>query len=246
MEHEARQREPVNKHAVAAELAARAEAVLEASPRPSRDNVSAARGIYSQALLALTNDSATAARPERGSVRRLSRRVDRLLWRARVANGLCLVLRARLIVAVAVGVALAVVALVAWRAPRDVLQGRPFRLSSEWVKCDPAHRTCGGSTTRIFFHTLEDSSPFIQYDLGRAISLTRVAVTNRRDSRLAERAVPLVIETSMDEKTWHVVARRDYWFEEWLAVFPSTKARYLRLRVARRSLLHLESVRAFE
>jgi hypothetical protein len=242
MEHEAHQREAVKNHAVAAELAARAEAVLEASPRPSRDSVSAARRIYFQALLALTNDTVT----ERGSVRRLSRRVDRLLWRARVTNGLRLVLRARLVVVVAVSVVFVLAGFVAWRTPHDVLKGRPFRLSSEWVKCDPAHQTCGGSTTRIFFHTLEDSSPFIQYDLGRVVPLTHVAVTNRRDSQLADRAVPLVIETSLDEKTWHVVARRDYWFEEWVAVFPSTNARYLRLRVARRSLLHLESVRAWK
>jgi hypothetical protein len=246
MEHEARQRDLMKDHAVAAELAARAEAVLEAVPRPSRDSVSVAKRIYSQALLALTRESLTAARAERGSVRRLSRRVDRLLWRARVANGWRLVVRARLVIALAVGVALVVAGVVAWRTPRDVLRGRPFRLSSEWVKCEPARQLCGGSTTRIFFHTLEDSSPFIQYDLGRVVPLTHVAVTNRRDSQLADRAVPLVIETSMDEKTWHVVARRDYWFDEWVAAFPSTKARYLRLRVARRSLLHLERVRAWE
>jgi hypothetical protein len=50
----------------------------------------------------------------------------------------------------------------------------------------------------------------------------------------------------MDEKSWNVVARRDYWFDEWVAEFPSTKARYLRLRVARPSILHLERVRAWE
>jgi hypothetical protein len=233
-------------HALAAELAAQAEAVLETGPSPSRDSVSAARRFYYQSLLRLANDTATAARPECGSVRRLARRVDRLLWRARVANALCFVRRARLAIAGAVGLTCVLIVVVAWRAPHDVLRGRPFRLSSEWAKCEPVHQTCGGGRTRIFFHTLQESSPFILYDLGRTIPLTHVAVTNRRDSRLADRAVPLVIETSMDEKSWNVVARRDYWFDEWVAEFPSTKARYLRLRVARPSILHLERVRAWE
>jgi hypothetical protein len=246
MAHEASQGDPVKNQAAAAELAARAEAVLQAGPSPSRESVSVARRIYYQSFMRLTNDSLTAARPERASVRWLARRVDRLLWRARLANGWCLVRRARLAIAAAVSLAIVLAGIVAWRAPHDVLRGRPFRLSSEWAKCDPVHQTCGGSRTSIFFHTLQDASPFIQYDLGRVIPLTHVAVTNRRDSRLADRAVPLVIETSLDEKSWHVVARRDYWFDEWLAEFPSTKTRYLRLRVDRPSLLHLERVRAWE
>lgn len=245
MERVASQRDWVETHAVAAELAARAEAVLEATPRPSREGISTARRIYSEALQALAKDGLTAA-VEHGSVRRLSRRVERLLWRSRVANGFRLVLRARRLVAVAVVVGCVLAALVAWWTPHDVLPGRPFRLSSEWARCHPAQRTCGGGTTRIFFHTLEEASPFIQYDLGRAVPLTHVAVTNRRDSGLGDRAVPLVIETSLDERTWHVVARRDYWFEDWLAEFPKTPARYLRLRVDRRSILHLERVRAWE
>jgi hypothetical protein len=246
MGREASQRELVNDHAAAAELLARAEAVLEATPRPSRNSVSAARRIYSEALQALTDDGPESIPPRLGSVRRLSRRVERLLWRSRVTNGFRLLLGAWRPVALVVSLGLVFAAYVAWRTPHDVLQGRPFRLSSEWAKCNPARQTCGGGTTRIFFHTLEDASPFIQYDLGRAIPLRQVSLTNRRDSGLADRAVPLVIETSLDEKTWHVVARRDYWFEEWLAEFPPTQTRYLRLRVARRSVLHLESVRAWE
>lgn len=246
MERGTSQRNWVATHTLAAELAARAEAVLEATPRPSRDGISTARRIYSQALQALAKDGLAAPAVEHGSVRRLSRRVERLLWRSRVANGFRLVLRARRLVAAAVGLGCVLAGLIAWLTPHDVLQGRPFRLSSEWARCHPAQQTCGGGTTRILFHTLEEESPFVQYDLGRAVPLTHVAVTNRRDSGLGDRAVPLVIETSLDEKTWHVVAQRDYWFEDWRAEFPKTQARYLRLRVARRSILHLERVRAWE
>lgn len=128
----------------------------------------------------------------------------------------------------------------------DLLRNRPFRLSSEWAKCAPAHESCGGGTTRIFFHTQEEQSPFIEYDLGHIVALRRVTVVNRRDSGLGDRAVPLLVETSVDGKSFQLRARRDYWFDTWDATFEASAARYLRLRVDRKSVLHLERIQAWE
>jgi hypothetical protein len=66
-------------------------------------------------------------------------------------------------------------------------------------------------------------------------------VTNRDDCCL-ERAVPLVVEVSDDRKKWRTVARRADSFREWEGKFAPLKARYVRLRVDRHSILHLAKV----
>jgi hypothetical protein len=71
----------------------------------------------------------------------------------------------------------------------------------------------------------------------------RFDITNRTDCCL-ERSVPLVVETSPDDKTWREVARRDAQFTTWGDSFPPDPAvRYLRVRVLRPSMLHLASVK---
>ena len=74
--------------------------------------------------------------------------------------------------------------------------------------------------------------------------MSRVRVLNRDDC-CAERAIPLVVEVSLDRHGWHEVARRKDQFEDWTAKFSPVSARYVRLRVPRRSILHLKSVRIF-
>ena len=233
----------------AGRLVAQAAAVLQLAPRPSRDTVRAARQLYLEALSALQAGELAGAGAQYLPLRRLAQRVERLLWRARCA---ALVRRCRRVFGkLALGLAAAALLLGAvllgpglFRA--DLLAHRPFVTSSEWAKCDPDHGLCGGSATAIFFHTNEELRPFIQYDLGRVRAVRHVEVINRRDNGLADRAVPLVIQTSLDGSTWHELARRDYWFDVWRADFPSSQARYLKLLVDRRSVLHLERVRAWE
>lgn len=93
----------------------------------------------------------------------------------------------------------------------------------------------------IFFHTNEEDSPWVQYDLGEPKTFHEVEVQNRLDC-CGDRAVPLVVEVSDDEKSWTQVARMDEPFARWVPTFPPRRARYVRLRVARRSILHLEAV----
>ena len=238
----------------AAQLAAEADAVLELTATPARHQLRVARRQYIEALDALgsLDDEASPVSSHSSSSRELSRRVSRLLARARRAE-IRRRLRAHLrqiVYGAGLACGLASAALLAtwlWRhAHPDVLRGRAFRTSSEWARCEPEKRRCAGTPTAIFFHTNEEPEPFIVYDLGQVRSLRRVDVTNRRDNDLAMRAVPLALQASLDGLTWHQLARRDYWFDVWRAEFPSARARYLKLAVARRSILHLERVQAWE
>jgi hypothetical protein len=66
-------------------------------------------------------------------------------------------------------------------------------------------------------------------------------VTNRTDC-CSDRTVPLVAEISDDRATWKEIGRRDAEFTTWVLTFPPDRARYLRLRIARKSTFHLKEV----
>jgi hypothetical protein len=68
-----------------------------------------------------------------------------------------------------------------------------------------------------------------------------VRVTNRQDC-CGERAIPLLVEVSTDRQRWTTVARREDAFGTWRAQFGKQTARWVRLRVDRRSYLHLYDV----
>ena len=93
----------------------------------------------------------------------------------------------------------------------------------------------------IFFQTLTESGPWIEFDLGAPRDLTMVRVVNRLDC-CRDWANPLVVEGSDDRRTWRALARREEPFDTWRAVFPETRARYVRLRVPRPTQLNLSWV----
>ncbi|MDP3236261.1 MAG: discoidin domain-containing protein [Myxococcales bacterium] len=126
--------------------------------------------------------------------------------------------------------------------PVDLAKGKPWRASSSLFPCFPERLECGGARTAIFFHTGEDNEPWLLIDLGAPTSFRSVTVVNRRDDS-RDRAVPMVLEVSDDEQTWRQVARRDEKFKVWNPHFDTVSARFVRVKVARRSFLHLEAVR---
>jgi hypothetical protein len=69
-------------------------------------------------------------------------------------------------------------------------------------------------------------------------------IQNRQDGE-ADRAVPLIIEVGDDGTHFRQIARRDTEFSAWKPSFPTVTARYVRLRVPRRSMLHLEEVAVY-
>lgn len=123
----------------------------------------------------------------------------------------------------------------------DLAAGKPWRASSALDVCKPQEHYCASARTDIFFCTTEESNPWVEIDLGKPTSFARIDVTNRSDC-CAERATPLVAEVSLDQKSWREIARRPDSFSEWKATFAPQKARYVRLRAPRRTILHLEKV----
>lgn len=124
----------------------------------------------------------------------------------------------------------------------DLAKGKPWRASTKFADCHPERIECAGVRTHIFFHTLSEKEPWVEIDLQTATTFSTVAVHNRSDS-LQDRAVPLVLEVSDDQKTWRELARQDAEFKLWKAKVPPTTARYVRLRATRETLLHLDAVK---
>jgi hypothetical protein len=147
------------------------------------------------------------------------------------------------------GLALLLVAVVAvsWsslagrRRGPDLAAGKPWKASSESDHCKPAEHSCAGIRTDMFFTTVEEEEPWLEIDLGRNTAFNEVDVTNRTDC-CPDRAVPLVIEVSRDRKKWREVSRRNDTFSAWETVFKRQNARYVRLRVLRRTIFHLDRV----
>ncbi len=120
--------------------------------------------------------------------------------------------------------------------------GKPWSTSSSAGDCHPERRSCAGHTTTVFFMTNEEESPWYLVDLGSPTKVHEVDVTNRLDAEQGA-AAPLVVETSLDGVHFEPQGLRDRAFSRLRARFPQTTARYVRLRVDRRSVLHLESVK---
>jgi len=231
-------------------LGAQAGGALELSAVPSREQLRAARALYLEALGRLDAGAPTSA--PRTRIKDLARALERRLARERRAVFWARLRehRRRLVTAarVAAGLLAVWLGVSVWqsRFHRDLLAGRAFTTSSTWARCEPEKGRCAGAPTHIAFHTNEEPDPFVIYDLGRESWLGRVEVTNRRDNNLGMRAVPLSVQVSVDGVTFREIARRDYWFDVWRADVGKTRARYLKLTVPRRTILHLERVRAWE
>jgi hypothetical protein len=118
----------------------------------------------------------------------------------------------------------------------NLAAGKPFRTSSSWAGCanDPP-------CMALAFHTEPQADPWAMLDLGRPTAFHRIEVTNRQDC-CGDRAVPLVVEVGDDNAHWREVARRDDEFSSWTIKLPSLTARYLRFRVPRQTVLHLQRV----
>jgi F5/8 type C domain-containing protein len=147
----------------------------------------------------------------------------------------------RRIALVVAAATLALLAVALLRTERDLAAHRPWRASSSAKHCDLPNNNCAGEPVDIFFHTNEEESPWVEIDLGKVETFSTVAIRNRLDCCM-ERAVPLAIEVSTDGSRYAEVARRDQPFGVWDAKFEPVRARYVRARALRRTILHLERI----
>jgi hypothetical protein len=120
-----------------------------------------------------------------------------------------------------------------WDRWRPAIEGKRTT-SSVYGKCDAGE--CGSAT----FHTAEENQPWVTYDLGGERELHRIDIENRSDCCFA-RAVPLIVETKSDSSDWKEQGRAERAFATWSTMLRGN-ARYVRLRVDRKSILHLASV----
>jgi hypothetical protein len=131
-----------------------------------------------------------------------------------------------------------------WEASRDLAQGKPWKASSLYPGgCESPAQDCPSGTT-FFVHTLDEESPWVEFDLGAVRSVSGVRVQNRTDCCL-ERAQPLLVLVSTDHEKWREVARNEEKFVDWKASFAPAQARWVRLQTPKRTNLHLKRVRIF-
>jgi hypothetical protein len=159
------------------------------------------------------------------------------LWRRRLLRLLPIV------VLVGAVIALVVVALERADRARNVAHGKPWTVSSRYPVggCVSPEQACE-KDLKYFFHTGEEHDPWLEIDLGAVHSISGLDVRNRTDC-CAERALPLVAEVSLDHVNFREVARQPKEFLNWKASFEPVQARWVKLHVPRRSILHLARVR---
>ncbi|HEU5076231.1 MAG TPA: discoidin domain-containing protein, partial [Polyangiaceae bacterium] len=149
-------------------------------------------------------------------------------------------LRVGLLLLLILGVGWSAIAVREWMIELDnIARGKPWTTSSAFATaaCRSPAQKCAESPS-FFFHTTEESQPWVELDLGTIQRLSSVKVKNREDC-CSDRAVPLLLEVSNDGKQWKQLARKNDVFTTWHAEFPSAEARWVRLRLARRGMLHL-------
>jgi hypothetical protein len=155
-------------------------------------------------------------RPNRNFYRRLSRMIGAGLVIALLLTGLVFAVHGVL-------------------SPTDLAAGKVWHTSSQLGAAYNA---------KILFHTNEEMNPWFEIDLGASKTVKALQITNRREAN-QDRAIPLIAELSEDRSSWREVARRETSFQVWEPSFAPSKARYVRLRVPRVTMFHLESVKVF-
>jgi hypothetical protein len=132
--------------------------------------------------------------------------------------------------------------------PVNIALGKPVKVSSYKVNPPDGHELVDGRPGFTYaVHTNTEESPNVVVDLQGDYAVDRVKVYNRADGWW-EDSLPLVVEFSRDGKSYTEVARRDSYFEfndPWVIQASGRMARFVRVRVARRSYLALGRVEIF-
>jgi len=166
----------------------------------------------------------------------LSKRIEQALWLQRLLRVGVLSLLPLLVVAIVLKLQ------DVSEQKRDLAVGKPWHASSAYSGgCHSPDQECSEGTD-YFFHTQEETAPWIEFDLQASQTISGVRLDNRKDCCF-DRVAPLTVEVSLDQQHWRPVARREEMFKTWRAEFPPVKARWVRLRLEKRNVFHLSRVR---
>jgi hypothetical protein len=123
----------------------------------------------------------------------------------------------------------------------NVALGKHWTASSNYANLRPLSGTLPSRSQHFFFHTLGDREGWLEIDLERPTRIASAKIVNRDDC-CQTRALPLVIEASVDHAQWRELARTGREFDVWRTSFQPFSARWVRLRVLRPSAFHLKNV----
>jgi hypothetical protein len=134
-------------------------------------------------------------------------------------------------------------------APKNLALGKPVHASSiRGGRSPDGHEIVDGEIgTSYGLATNTEDSPNVVIDLAGLFRIESVKVYNRVDEAFDD-CLPLVVELSIDGVKYTELARRDQHFgtdPPWSAPGNRQLARYVRLRVARKSYLALSEVEVY-
>jgi hypothetical protein len=133
-------------------------------------------------------------------------------------------------------------------APVDVAKGKPVTYSSlEPALADAQGLVDGVVGTSFGVHTRNEESPHVDIDLIDQYRIETVKVHNRADGWFDD-CLPLVVELSVDGKTFNEIGKREDHFDAdppWIVDGHSEPARYVRLRLPRKGYIALSEVEVF-
>jgi hypothetical protein len=132
--------------------------------------------------------------------------------------------------------------------PTNLALHKPVYPSSYKVNPPDGHELVDGERISSFgVHTNTEDSPRVTIDLLGIYKISTIKVYNRGDGWFDD-CLPLVVEMSADGQNYFPVGRRDTHFAQeppWVLDAQKHQARYVRLRVDRRSYLALSEVEVF-
>ena len=132
--------------------------------------------------------------------------------------------------------------------PANVARDKPVHLSSVVANSPDGHELVDGDTTGTYgVQTNTEESPQAIIDLLHTHEISTVKVYNRGDGWFDD-CLPLVVEFSVDGEKYSPIARREAHFDQdppWTIDAREQPARYVRIRVDRRSYLALTEVEVF-
>ena len=122
---------------------------------------------------------------------------------------------------------------------------RPVMVSSQYPSQGTDHTLLvDGDRENLGFHTECTGQQWVVIDLGAVRKFDKVVVYNRSDA-CQERAVPLRLEVSKDDKSYALLKERKENFDKWTARGLHAEGRYVRLQNTPPNCFHLAEVEVY-